>query len=214
MKWYLMLVVLLPLSACKKSALNEQQIHYFDVWQQLHMKRNGMTKEYFHNHIKFENIEMYTFPPGEENQYCRVDYTFTVDYASVKLNDKFMIWKSSKDPLFPAFVVPKDQYLDVKSIDYLIETRTNYSDMNVISPVTALFYKSKEKAKKAMSEKSSKLKFAGYSLRGRRNTTDNLGHLMMEFFQEVSHKDNICRQGQLDLQTGEITVMETACWFE
>lgn len=194
--------------------MSDLEKKYSEVWRLEMLTRNSMTAEYFHNHFRVKSVSVWKPYDGTNNQYCRVDYKFSIDYASVELTDKFILWKSASDPLFPDYPLPRDQWLTRADIATALDTRTNYSSMNTIYPAQHLYFKNKSQAEYAMEQVEKKMKFQGFTLFGDARAGAKMGHLRMGFGKTISEEDNNCLAGDLDLITGSAEVTPTVCWFQ
>ncbi|NTW33500.1 MAG: hypothetical protein HGB12_12910 [Bacteroidetes bacterium] len=208
----------LALASCSKDKFEKVNLcdsplcnQYYEVWKNIFLNRNNMTKEYFDKHIIPFSSEISTWNSGES---FRVRYQVNIDWMICKLNDPFII--KTSEITYPSLTIPRGVYLTEFEINQAISASAFSSSINVIGSIEHLKYSSKRNALRAIRDKAgnNKIDFENYRYYELTSAFTPNGHPYMQGNGIIDKKENKCIDGTIDLVTGDCVINECACWIE
>jgi hypothetical protein len=181
---------------------------YFNIWKDLFLSKNQMSKEYFDNHITLCSSTIHKWAQGTSFE---IFYKVKIGWAEYRLLDKFIFYIASN--LYPGLDVPRNVLLSKSQIATVLNGSYFSSQMSKINPVNELKYTAEKDAMKALINASYVDTFCVGSVSFPQKSFDkyNVGHPYFMASGVLNWNDNKCIEGSIDLITGETNINEQIC---
>ena len=178
--------------------------NYFTIWKELLQEKNNLDEDFFNNHIQPHYSEIHNWAKGASYVIC---YNLQIDWAVKKNCDKFIININPDNTHYPLLDLPRDTNLTKEEVKLAIENRAFSSLLANINTATSIVHDSLEDALNELIDFSevNTLCFNRLII-----NKDN-GNITLSAIAEYEDEDNLCIQGNIDLITGEKTVMDKPC---
>jgi len=178
---------------------------YLPIWKQVFQKMNGVSDNYFNNHIFVIGASTDKFNiDGKIEKRFSVTYYYSVDWTHIKLTDNFTY---SLEGVGDGITLEELQH-DVNIASY----QTKYQrilNFNKLKPITGIA--TKEQVKNAVKNASSLLWFDVNN----HIILERDGQLAIRLYGRVDYKANKCLSGTVILENANVSgVMNSPCWIE
>jgi hypothetical protein len=133
-----------PLSACapadpaqnaRSCIPEERSLEYFDVWKSEFMARNGISEDYFADHISWIWTSTNCWNSGIS---FYVNYRITVDWAVIDRSDQFVVWLHASERAYQHLNIPRDQFLNLDQLRNMLDNRVFGSSVGPVVPLENL----------------------------------------------------------------------------
>jgi hypothetical protein len=181
---------------------------YFEIWKNILKEENGITDEYFTEHISIKDFGTQDWNAGQS---LIVNYQLTINWVTTDIKDSILIKVSGEDS-FSNIVTP-EVYLEESDVKSLVDRGTSTSSITKINPITELKYGTREEAVEAFKD-STNFDFSPdeISMRaaGKAPREDGNPYFILRSG-IVSEEENKCLKGYFSLVSGEGEFWEDAC---
>ena len=175
---------------------------YQSIWKELFIKKNGLTEEFFNNHIRVRN-------PHINGTVFSIFYTVTIDWAFVHCWDNFIIKIDEEDTSSSHLLLPRGVFLAKDDIETIIDAKAFSARLSKLTSDKMLKFNSLENAKKFLTEQAN---VNTLCLRyGNEFYINGDGHITMNTSAEYDCNLNVCIYAQLDLINGNATFHDDVC---
>lgn len=176
---------------------------YQTIWKEIFIKKNGLTEEYFNNHIRVRNPHIYgtTF---------MIHYTVTIDWAVVHCWDSFIIKIDEDSTSYPHLLLPRDVFLTKEDIEIIIEAKAFSPRFSNLTSDNRLKFSSLDDAKKLLTKQANVNTLC--LVYGSEFYINDDGHITMNTSAEYDCNLNVCIYARLDLINGKATFHDDVCW--
>jgi len=180
---------------------------YLNIWKEIFIQRNGLTEQYFNDHIKIIQTRMDDWWKGTSFD---VEYMITIDWAVAHEYDDFIIKinaDSISDPSFSS--VPRGVLLSKEDIEKIVEAKAWSSEIHKLtSDETFKFYSAYDAIGFLIKQADvTTLCLNGFYIDG---TT---GHMVLSASATYVNEWNKCINATLDLINGKATFYDSPCWI-
>jgi hypothetical protein len=195
-----------PGQLCKSDSC----LTYFNIWKELFLSRNQMSREYFDNHITLCSTTLHKWAEGTSFE---IFYKVKIEWAEYRLLDKFIIYIASN--LYPGLNVPRNVLLSKIQVESVLNGNYFSSQSGIITPVNELKYSSAVDAMKALINASEvdTFCFGSVSFPQRSLKKYTVGHPYFTASGVLNWNENKCINGLIDLITGETKINQDICYI-
>ena len=200
------------LFSCEKIDLCESEncTKYLQIWEELFIARNDMTRDYFNKHI---TATYSTIDSWNDGQSFRVEYKVKIDWAEATLADQFIIFISpSTDGLYPSLQLPRGTWLTKTQINSALDLFAFSSQIYKVAMVEHLKYATKKEAQQLLETESGIANLEEGSIwYDSPSFNECQGHPFLNIRDEIDRSKNECISCKLDLVTGDTEIRNTPC---
>ena len=187
--------------------------HYSDLWKQEFMARNGISEDYFDEHISSIWTSS-TCTSSATSLY--VHYRITIDWAAIDRADKLVIMLSSSVVEYAYLNIPRDVYLDDYQVGRVLDHDVFDSSVGPVAPLDSLPYEDCMEAVEAFQDSVGSgdivpVRFA-YYVPGKIPREDGYPYFIGRGVVDLN--SNECITGYFNLFTGEGEARPTPCEIE
>ena len=161
--------------------LRDSGERFTNIWKEKLMKESGIDEEYFNNHF---TLDTFRAAVEAEGPIFSVAYIFKVDWLYFKTYDSARIKDES------------DQYLNDEQIKENFYVRLKRPIEKIIS---------KEQAEEIVRKECSEGMKIKTLYEGYHNAKFKDGNLILIVWDETRFDENICREAEINIETGEVT---------
>jgi len=176
---------------------------YLNIWKDLFIKQNGLTKEFFNKHITIYGT---TFNDWDEGTSFMVCYEVKIDWAISYTCDQFQVKINSGSNLFPA--LPRDTYLTKENIETTIG-QSYASRITKVMNTETLKFSSLDKAIKFLVAEANVTTLCP----NRISIDEQTGELVLECSATYDFSKNECIAARVGLLNGEPVIHDTTCYW-
>jgi hypothetical protein len=181
-------------------------IEYQDIWKELFMEKNAITKDYFNKHIELKNSCIEDWNDGTS---FRIGYYVKVNWAIAYNEDQFIVKIKAGNTLYPALNIPRGTYLTKENIKTVVNAQAFSSDIIKLTPIKTLKFTTINNAIRFLTQKANV-----NTLCIKRIYIDKFtGHLTLESGAQYDNEGNKCIYANLDLFNNETTISDAPCWI-
>jgi len=177
---------------------------YQDIWKEIFLQNNGLTEQYFNNHIKILETDISDWNSGTSFSIC---YNVTIDWAVVRKCDSFIIKINEKETTYPHLFLPRGVFLTKEDIIKVVEWRAFSSGVTKLTFDKILKFNSLNEAMAFLTKQSKVNTLCSSDIYINRYT----GRLSLKAYAEYECESNKCIFAELDLINGEVTFRDGAC---
>ncbi len=177
---------------------------YYAIWKSEQMFRSKYDEAYFNKHIVPESVEILKWNEGES---FAIIYNITIDWATVKTSDGFIVKTNKGDKSYPAVKISRGEYLTEQEVKLAIDANAYNGSFTLFKPVERLLYKNQKDARKVISDRGLSQKFEVKEFNFIK------GDISMKAYDSTDCSNNNLKRITLDLITGEINTTIDACLY-
>ena len=177
---------------------------YQAIWKELFMEKNNLSESYFQNHIILVDSGVGSWDEGIS---FSIRYKVKIGWAIAFQSDQFIIKINKDNNLYPALVLPRDQYLSKNEILIALNGQAFSSNLLNLSNTENIKYNSMNNALAQLIRMSNINTLCSNGVFVDQST----GNLTLEAGAKYDNEANSCVRGYIDLVTGETKIQDTPC---
>ena len=179
---------------------------YRNIWKEIFIEKNGLTEQYFSDHINIVNSHINDWNDGIS---ISIGYTVKIDWAFVYTSDYFIIKIKEGTMLYPSLNVPRGVFLTKENIKTVIAARAFSSEIIKLTPNEILKFNSKDNAFNFLIKQAKVSTLCLNKIYIDKVT----GHISLKAWAEYDNEWNRCIEANLDLINEEAEIRDNPCWI-
>jgi hypothetical protein len=188
-------------------------LEYFDVWKSEFMARNGISEDYFADHISWIWTSTNCWNSGIS---FYVNYRITVDWAVIDRSDQFVVWLHASERAYQHLNIPRDQFLNLDQLRNMLDNRVFGSSVGPVVPLENLAHETCLDAVGAFQDSTESPEMLptriAYYVPGKIPREDGYPYFIGRG--TIDEEANECIVGYYNLVSGAFEVRSSSCWVE
>lgn len=182
---------------------------YLGIWEEQLRDRNGMTPEYFAEHVVPHSARLESWSAGKS---FRVEYSVRIGWATIPEFDSFVVFLKRSDA-YAYLPLPRDTYLSKAEVELVLDEEVFSSSVTRVVPVEALAFCSQADALAALRKGAGthRIEFRRLSFRIPGRLPRENGHPQLFGFGILDRDRNRCVSGRVDLVDRSVDASPTLC---